>query len=305
MVGLQRRGHRVGGLPRVAGLRAERPQGRPPTSRDPTQPQVPIIEHADVRRMLLRQKAIVEGGLALAAHRRAPGGPGRATREDEATRRAGPAAARPAHAGGQDASRPRGASRSNALAVQIHGGYGYSSEYLPEAWLRDQKLNSIHEGTTGIQGLDLLGRKVVAAGRRGAARPAREEIAAARGPRAPAGVARQLVRARSSGPRRGGRRSPPSWAPWACAARWRSMLRHSADYLRAVLHRWWSAGSGWSRRRRPPRARPAGGAGRDFYEGKLCAAQYFLLEELPLVEAYVERCRAGEDSYALIRPESF
>src|SRR5206468_2057745 len=54
--------------------------------------------------------------------------------------------------------------QSNALAVQIHGGYGYSSEYLPEAWLRDQKLNTIHEGTTGIQGLDLLGRKVMAQG---------------------------------------------------------------------------------------------------------------------------------------------
>jgi len=53
---------------------------------------------------------------------------------------------------------------ANALAVQVHGGYGYSSEYLPEAYLRDQKLNSIHEGTTGIQGLDLLGRKVMAAG---------------------------------------------------------------------------------------------------------------------------------------------
>src|SRR5262249_17238139 len=48
--------------------------------------------------------------------------------------------------------------------LQVHGGYGYSSEQLPEAWLRDQKLNSIHEGTTGIQALDLLGRKVVADG---------------------------------------------------------------------------------------------------------------------------------------------
>src|SRR5258705_2296026 len=51
---------------------------------------------------------------------------------------------------------------SNVLALQVHGGYGYSSEQLPEAWLRDQKLNSIHEGTTGIHGLDLLGRRIVA-----------------------------------------------------------------------------------------------------------------------------------------------
>src|SRR6185436_10280875 len=51
---------------------------------------------------------------------------------------------------------------ANALSVQVHGGYGYSSEQLPEAWLRDQKLNSIHEGTTGIHGLDLLGRRIIA-----------------------------------------------------------------------------------------------------------------------------------------------
>ena len=43
----------------------ERPQGRPVTAKDPTTPQVPIIEHADVRRMLLAQKSYVEGALAL------------------------------------------------------------------------------------------------------------------------------------------------------------------------------------------------------------------------------------------------
>ena len=51
---------------------------------------------------------------------------------------------------------------ANVLAVQVHGGYGYTSEYLPEAWLRDQKLNSIHEGTTCMHSMDLLGCKVVA-----------------------------------------------------------------------------------------------------------------------------------------------
>ena len=137
---------------------------------------MPIIEHADVRRMLLRQKAIVEG--------RARADPGRP--------RASPTS--PTHAADAEAARrarsccsicsrrsPRAfpaekGFESNALAVQIHGGYGYSSEYLPEAWLRDQKLNSIHEGTTGIQGMDLLGRKVVAGG--GAAlRALRDEVA--------------------------------------------------------------------------------------------------------------------------------
>src|SRR6185312_6215057 len=80
---------------------------------------------------------------------------------------------------------------ANALAVQVHGGYGYSSEYLPEAWLRDQKLNSIHEGTTGIQGMDLLGRKVVAEG--GAAlRLFASEVTQAIGRAREAGVAASL-----------------------------------------------------------------------------------------------------------------
>jgi len=112
--------------------------------------------------MLLKQKCIVEGGLALLAtcaryvdlsqHAEAP----------EERRRAQllldlltPVAKTfPAERGFE----------SNALAVQVHGGYGYTSEYLPEAWLRDQKLNTIHEGTSGIQSLDLLGRKAVAEG---------------------------------------------------------------------------------------------------------------------------------------------
>jgi hypothetical protein len=120
---------------------------------------VAIIEHADVRRMLLRQKAIVEGGLALlvrtslyadvAAHGATPA---ERTRAQLLVDLLTPIAKSfPAERGFE----------ANALAVQIHGGYGYSSEYLVEAWLRDQKLNSIHEGTTGIQAIDLVGRKVL------------------------------------------------------------------------------------------------------------------------------------------------
>jgi alkylation response protein AidB-like acyl-CoA dehydrogenase len=141
----------------------ERPQGRPLSSKaDASRPQVPIVEHADVRRMLLRQKAIVEGGLALLAT---------AAKQADLFGHAATAAER--HRAGLllDLLTPIAKSfpaeygfESNALALQVHGGYGYSSEFLPEAWLRDQKLNSLHEGTTGIQGIDLLGRKVVAEG---------------------------------------------------------------------------------------------------------------------------------------------
>ena len=236
----------------------------------PRAPQVPIIEHADVRRMLLRQKAIVEGGLVAAAAPPRATRTSRSTRDGRGARRARAAAARSAHADRQDASPRRGASRPTRSRVQIHGGYGYSSEYLPEAWLRDQKLNSIHEGTTGIQGLDLLGRKVVAGGRRGAA--------ALRARRSAATVAR----ARAAG-------VEPAWGEALrarAARRWRELTmelgarglagdveRDAAPQRRlpgAVLasSRWRGSGS-----RRPPRRARALARGRradaDFYEGKL------------------------------------
>jgi hypothetical protein len=50
---------------------------------------------------------------------------------------------------------------ANSLAIQVHGGYGYTREYDVEQHYRDNRLNPIHEGTHGIQSLDLLGRKVV------------------------------------------------------------------------------------------------------------------------------------------------
>jgi Acetyl-CoA dehydrogenase C-terminal like/Acyl-CoA dehydrogenase, C-terminal domain len=48
----------------------------------------------------------------------------------------------------------------NSLAIQVHGGYGYTRDFPVEQYWRDQRLNMIHEGTHGIQALDLLGRKV-------------------------------------------------------------------------------------------------------------------------------------------------
>ena len=163
MVGHERRRHGVGRVLRVARVRARRARrGGRSTSKNPATPQVPIIEHADVRRMLLRQKAIVEGGPRARRPDRALRRPRRATAPTPDERAARVPAPRPADAGRRRRSPPRRGFESNALAVQIHGGYGYTSEYLPEAWLRDQKLNSIHEGTTGMHSMDLLGRKVVA-----------------------------------------------------------------------------------------------------------------------------------------------
>jgi alkylation response protein AidB-like acyl-CoA dehydrogenase len=135
-----------------------RPQGRPLGSRDPLAPPVRIIEHADVRRMLLAQKCYVEGGLALNLYC--------ARLVDEERTATGDAERAEAHLL-LEILTPIAKSwpsqwclAANDLAIQVHGGYGYTRDYPVEQLYRDNRLNPIHEGTHGIQALDLLGRKV-------------------------------------------------------------------------------------------------------------------------------------------------
>jgi butyryl-CoA dehydrogenase len=143
-----------------------RPQGRPagPAGKDASKPQVRIIEHADIKRMLLAQKSYGEGALALMLYC--------ARLVDEL------------HTGTPEAIdearlllevlTPIAKSwpsefclEANSLAIQIHGGYGYTRDFPVEQYWRDQRLNMIHEGTHGIQAADLLGRKVTMEGGRG------------------------------------------------------------------------------------------------------------------------------------------
>ncbi|MFC5908810.1 acyl-CoA dehydrogenase [Streptacidiphilus monticola] len=139
-----------------------RTQGRPLAGRDPSSPMVPLIAHADVRRMLLAQKSYVEGGLALVLF---------AARLVDEQRTAETESARREASLLLDLLTPVAKSwpsqwclAANDLAIQVHGGYGYTREYDVEQHYRDNRLNPIHEGTHGIQGLDLLGRKVAAPG---------------------------------------------------------------------------------------------------------------------------------------------
>ena len=137
-----------------------RRQGRPstPAGKDPVSPPVNIIEHADVKRMLLAQKSYVEGGLALELYC------GRLV--DEA--RTGTPESVPEIKALLEILTPIAKSwpsewclEANNLAIQVHGGYGYTRDFPVEQYWRDNRLNMIHEGTHGIQGLDLLGRKVL------------------------------------------------------------------------------------------------------------------------------------------------
>ena len=140
-----------------------RPQGRPTGvgGKDASRPQVRIIEHADIKRMLLAQKSYCEGALALELYC--------ARLVDEQ------------NTGTPDAVAEAGlllemltpiakswpsewCLEANSLAIQVLGGYGYTRDFPVEQYWRDNRLNMIHEGTHGIQALDLLGRKVVMQG---------------------------------------------------------------------------------------------------------------------------------------------
>ncbi|AYM96614.1 acyl-CoA dehydrogenase [Acidovorax sp. 1608163] len=151
-----------------------RPQGRPIQSssasaagkggKDASAPQVRLIEHADIKRMLLAQKAYGEGALALNLYcallvdEQHTGTPESADEARLLLEVLTPIAK----------SWPsEWCLEANSLAIQIHGGYGYTRDFPVEQYWRDNRLNMIHEGTHGIQAMDLLGRKVLMEGGRG------------------------------------------------------------------------------------------------------------------------------------------
>jgi alkylation response protein AidB-like acyl-CoA dehydrogenase len=243
----------------------ERHQGRTALAKDPNLPQVPIIEHPDVRRMLLAQKSYVEGALALILYCY------RLIDEDRSQSTAGGGD----HAGILlDLLTPIAKSwpsqwclKANALAIQIHGGYGYTRDYDVEQHYRDNRLNPIHEGTHGIQALDLLGRKVVQ--RDGAALVLLNERVqdtvgraagnlASYGAELAAAVARALTVTRQI------------WATGDAEV----VLAHATAYLEALGH----IVVAWLWLEQMIAAQGKDG---DFYDGKRAAGAYFFRYELP------------------------
>jgi butyryl-CoA dehydrogenase len=148
----------LGGYLHSAGYARTRTQGRRPDQKNPAGPQVPIIEHADIRRMLLAQKAAAEGAQALCLYC--------ATLVDELAVLDDPSE-KQWKASLLGLLTPVVKSwpsehclEANKWAIQILGGYGYTRDFPLERLYRDNRLNHIHEGTFGIQGMDLVGRKV-------------------------------------------------------------------------------------------------------------------------------------------------
>ena len=255
----------------------ERHQGRPVDNRDPSQPPVPIVRHADVKRMLLKQKAIVEGALALCLTcARYLDDMTTAAEEDERERAAllldiltPIAKAWPAEF----------CQEANSLAIQVHGGYGYTRDFPVERLYRDNRLNAIHEGTNGIQAIDLLGRK--ARWQDGAALTAlmeeiRADIAAARSHPVLAEYCDALEVAASEI-----EMATSSIDAARADGRVGDSLANASLYLNAMGHivvAWL-----WLRQARAADAALRRGAAADdaaFYRGKLAACRYFFRYEL-------------------------
>ncbi|HWJ10201.1 MAG TPA: acyl-CoA dehydrogenase, partial [Nocardioides sp.] len=279
------------GYLRALAYARDRAQGRPLGGKDPAAPPVPITAHADVRRMLLASKSYVEGGLALVL-KAARLLDDQLTHPDEATReRAGALL---------DVLTPVVKSwpsqwclAANDLAIQVHGGYGYTREYGVEQLYRDNRLNPIHEGTHGIQALDLLGRKLVMARGRGLQLLVEEvhaTVARARdtgdtgdtGDAADAGLAAHADRVAQAVDR----------FATAVAVAWESgdpavALVNATTALEAAGHivvAWL-----WL-----DQLLAVGEQDSDFHRGKRAAARYFLTHELPKVGPMLDLLASGD-----------
>ena len=243
-------------------------QGRPAGMKDPLTPQVPIIEHTDVRRMLLAAKSYVEGGLALTLYcARLLDEQATATTDDERSRanlllevltpivKSWPS---------------QWCLAANDLAIQVHGGYGYSREYDVEQLYRDNRLNPIHEGTHGIQGMDLLGRKVVMHDGAGLVLLIEAIAATIARARATGGQAAALGDQLAAAAKQVSDVTATLWNVGDKAV----TLANASVYLEAVGHvvvAWL-----WLEQFLATADRPG-----DFYTGKRAAAQYFFRNELP------------------------
>ncbi|MCE4537006.1 acyl-CoA dehydrogenase [Pelomonas sp. P7] len=264
----------------------QRPQGRPMTAagKDAASPQRPIIEHADVRRMLLAQKSYVEGGLALELY---------CARLVDELHTGDDAAGAQALL---DVLIPIAKSwpsewclEANSLAIQVLGGYGYTRDFPVEQYWRDQRLNMIHEGTHGIQALDLLGRKVVQQGGASlAALAARVQQTIERAIHTDwAPQAHQLAAALAQV----GGATKKAWS----TGEPEEALANATPYLQAFGHTvlawlWLDV------------ALSVQGEG-DFAQGKRAAARYFFAYELPRIDAWLAVVARREPLCREIRAE--
>ena len=276
-----------------------RPQGRPMGigGKDVAKPQIPIIQHADVKRMLLAQKSYCEGALALELYC--------ARLVDEQHTAEAEASARASLL--LEMLTPIAKSwpsewclEANSLAIQVLGGYGYTRDFPVEQYWRDNRLNMIHEGTHGIQGLDLLGRKVVmqdGAGLKLLAATVQATISRALAVPALADHAAGLARALDHL----GSATRSAWS----TGNPEEALANATPYLQAFGHTvlawvWLDV----ALCAHIAQAAVAAGGASDLLQGKLAACTYFFHYELPRIGAWLKvvetrdaTCRSMDEAW--------
>ncbi|WP_296257546.1 MULTISPECIES: acyl-CoA dehydrogenase [unclassified Pseudomonas] len=269
----------------------ERPQGRLPDSKHPDSAPVSIIQHADVKRMLLTQKAYVEGAFDLGLY---------AARLFDDTQTGETEEQRTLAHELLDLLTPVVKSwpsefclKANELAIQVLGGHGYTREYPVEQYYRDNRLNPIHEGTHGIQSLDLLGRKLAQNGGAGLKQLVRliadtcqraQEHASLSPLRQPL---EQLVASLQA--------VTLELLMDMAQGKVTATLANSALYLKAFGH----TVIGWRWLEQAIRAKEGLSKGKaadaGFYKGKLQAARYFLTWEIPACHHELALLQARDD----------
>ncbi|WP_166254503.1 acyl-CoA dehydrogenase [Marinobacter salicampi] len=279
----------------------DRLQGRKPSERDPASAPVAIIEHADVRRMLLAQKSYVEGGMSLCLY-------GARLVDDQHSH---PDPTKREEAGKlldlltpvMKAWPSEYGPKANDLAIQVYGGAGYTREYPVEQCWRDNRLNPIHEGTNGIQALDLLGRKVwqdQSHGLQLLMKAMQVDLEAATSPRC-----QQWALSLSETLQR---------AVQVTQALGKALMSENPDSVLAnascYLHLFGHITIAWMWLRQAnvaQQALAAGATGTDvaFYEGKLQAAQYFFHWELPGVAQDIVLLENRDDTCLNMKAEWF
>jgi alkylation response protein AidB-like acyl-CoA dehydrogenase len=278
----------------------ERLQGRHPDQKDPNSAPLPLIEHADIKRMLLQQRSYTEGAFALAlfAARLVD------TQDNAADKK---------HI--QDANcllelltpilkawSAEWCCKANDLAIQTLGGYGYTREYPVEQYYRDNRLNPIHEGANGIQAIDLLGRKVMLENGRGFLlwqTHIHACIAAAKAHQRLETMATMLMHALaratqcterlSAAMQKGQVRLALANASYylnmlghiSIAWMWLNQARHAVELMAIKPHE------------------------HAFYEGKIVAAEFFFRYELPITQHWAELLNQLDDLTTRISDKAF
>ncbi len=279
-----------------------RPQGRPVTGggKDATQPQVPLIQHADIKRMLLAQKSYCEGGLALELYC--------ARLVDEL--HTGDSAAAGEAGTLLEVLTPIAKSwpsewclEANSLAIQVLGGYGYTRDFPVEQHWRDNRLNMIHEGTHGIQGLDLLGRKVVMNGGAGLKLLATRISDTAQRAGQVQGLA-EPANQLAAALQRLGAATKSAWATGVPE----EALANATPYLQAFGHvvlAWLWLDVALAVKGHAAAANAQAILSASQQQGKLAAMHYFFAYELPKVDAWLSVVRDREPVCRLMHEDGF